>query len=104
MTYHGDSRFCWSSSEQALILGAFFYGYIVPQIPGGALSERYGSKLVLGIAIFVASALSLVTPVAAEYSSNALVAVRIFQGLASGVIFPSLPPIVKRYGLKSDGA
>ena len=33
-TKNVGSDFNWSSSEQGIILGAFFYGYIVTQIPG----------------------------------------------------------------------
>ena len=32
--HEGQVRFCWTPSEKGLILGAFYYGYIVPQIPG----------------------------------------------------------------------
>ena len=35
----GDT-YNWDRSEQGLILGSFFYGYIVTQIPGGWLAGK----------------------------------------------------------------
>ena len=64
--YKGRTRFCWSDTEKGWILGAFFYGYIIPMIPGGALSERIGSKMVLGISLLLTSILGMLTPEAAR--------------------------------------
>lgn len=36
----------WDSVTQGMVLGAFFYGYICTQLPGGWLARRYGGKLV----------------------------------------------------------
>jgi len=38
---NGTGDFNWDSEEQGLILGAFFYGYIATQIPGGILAEKH---------------------------------------------------------------
>jgi len=32
----------WQKNIQGHVLGAFFYGYLISQIPGGVLAERYG--------------------------------------------------------------
>ena len=40
-----DGPFNWDSSIQGYILGSFFYGYIVTQIPGGWIAQRYGGWL-----------------------------------------------------------
>ena len=36
--------FHWSDYDQGIILGMFFYGYIVTQLPGGRLAELFGGK------------------------------------------------------------
>ncbi len=36
--------FTWDSSTQGIILGSFFYGYILTQIPGGWLATKFGGK------------------------------------------------------------
>ena len=63
------------------MLGAFFYGYMITQLPGGWLAEKYGGKKVLGIGIGMTSVLTLFTPLAAETSIWLLVAVRAMEGL-----------------------
>lgn len=63
-----------------LVLASFFYGYIVTQIPGGILAERYGGKWVLGLGCLGTTVLTLVTPIAAYQSLGLLVAVRVLEG------------------------
>ena len=63
------------------ILGAFFYGYLITQFPGGILATRYGAKWVFGIGILITSVLTVITPFAARVSVNLLIAVRVVEGL-----------------------
>ncbi|XP_023566265.1 sialin [Octodon degus] len=44
-------RYAWDAETQGWILGAFFYGYIVTQVPGGYFASRIGGKLLLGYGI-----------------------------------------------------
>ena len=69
-----------SSGCVGWVLGAFFYGYLITQIPGGWLAERYGGKMVYGIGIVMTSVLTLFTPLAAETNVWLLVAVRVAEG------------------------
>lgn len=36
----GGGEFEWSEELQGIILGAFFWGYVITHIPGGILSEK----------------------------------------------------------------
>lgn len=75
--------FDWDSQQQGLILSTFFYGYIFTQIPGGWLANKLGGKRVFGYGILASSVLALITPAATTYGGvNALMAVRVLQGLA----------------------
>ena len=94
---NGRYQFCWSDSEKQLVLGAFFYGYFVLQIPGGALAEKIGAKAVLGWTVLLTALLSLITPTVAFQGPAFLIALRVVQGLLSGVTYPALPPLIKRY-------
>ena len=62
-------------------LGAFFYGYLVTQIPGGWLAERYGGKMVFGVGIVMTSILTLFTPLATQANFWLFVALRAAEGL-----------------------
>lgn len=78
---HKDGKFKWDAIDQSTILSAFFYGYVVTQIPFGILSKKYGAIYFLGIGMLINSVFGFLVPVAAEYSFWALVGVRFIQGL-----------------------
>ena len=44
-------QFLWDSVVQSQIVGSFYYGYIITQLPGGRMSELFGSKRVLGVSM-----------------------------------------------------
>lgn len=76
-----DGPFNWDETTQGYILGSFFYGYIVTQIPGGRLAEIFGGKWIFGIGVLITSVFTLLTPLAAKLSVYALIAVRVIEGL-----------------------
>ncbi|XP_055769141.1 sialin-like [Salvelinus fontinalis] len=63
---HTASVYDWDSETQGWILGSFFYGYILTQIPGGYLASKYGAKWLLGLGILGTVIFTLLTPMAAE--------------------------------------
>ncbi|KAL5019688.1 hypothetical protein ScPMuIL_002580, partial [Solemya velum] len=73
--------FDWDSRTKGLVLGSFFYGYILTQLPGGYLANRQGGKYVFGGGVFVTALFTLLTPVCARWSVYILIAVRIIEGL-----------------------
>ena len=62
------------------ILAAFFYGYILTQIPGGWLAERVGGKWVFGVGVFMTSVFTLLTPLAAFFNFKLLIIIRALEG------------------------
>lgn len=93
---NGNIVFCWTEWQKSWVKGAFFYGYILLQIPGGSLAEIFGSKIVLGLSVFITAILSLLIPEIAKFNWIMLVVIRILQGFAEGVCYPSLPPMIMR--------
>ena len=75
-----DGPFNWDTTTQGYILGSFFYGYVVTQIPGGRMAEVFGGKWIFGIGILITSVFTLLTPLAANYSFIALIVVRVIEG------------------------
>jgi len=74
--------FNWDENEQGIVLGSFFYGYVLTQIPGGLLAQRYGGKRLLLFGIFWTALLTIFTPVVTRYGDfPAIVATRILEGL-----------------------
>ena len=62
-------------------LSAFFFGYLLPQIPGGWLATRFGGKHVFGLGVGMSALLTLLTPVSADFSVWMLVVLRALEGL-----------------------
>lgn len=85
-----DGEFLWSKETQGLILGSFFWGYLITQVPGGWLSARYGGKRVFGYAVVVGSLLTLIMPVAARTHWAFLLVLRILTGICQGVVWPAM--------------
>lgn len=79
-------KYSWDADTQGWILGSFFYGYIITQIPGGYLASKIGGKLLLGFGIFGTSVFTLLTPLAANLGVGYLIAVRALEGLGEVIL------------------
>ncbi|KAH6935243.1 hypothetical protein HPB50_004812 [Hyalomma asiaticum] len=87
-------RFDWDAQVQGLVLGSFFYGYILTVLPGGVLAEQFGPKWLIGLGVVITSLLSMVLPAAAHAHYIIVVAIRILQGLAEGLVFPAMHTMI----------
>ncbi|XP_020042270.2 sialin isoform X2 [Castor canadensis] len=83
-------RYHWDAGTQGWILGSFFYGYIITQIPGGYMASKVGGKLLLGFGILGTAVFTLFTPIAADLGVIALIVLRALEGLGEGVTFPAM--------------
>ncbi|CAH1100628.1 unnamed protein product [Psylliodes chrysocephalus] len=79
--------FHWTN--QSIVLSAFFYGYILLQVPVAQLGKKYGPKWMLVVCTTVDSTSFLLIPTMASYfGSIGVIVCRVFQGLAQGGIAP----------------
>nr|CAD7406965.1 unnamed protein product [Timema cristinae] len=90
-------EFIWDDMQQSLILGSFFWGYLLFQVPGGLLAEVYGPKVVLGGSVFINGALSVLLPLATRQHWYLLLVIRAMQGVAQGAQYPVLSAAVVRW-------
>lgn len=88
-----DTHFEWDAYEQNIILGSFFWGYILTELPGGRLAELIGGRRVFGHSMLWSSVLTLVTPVAALSHYSALIVVRVLLGFFLGASWPAIHPM-----------
>eukprot|EP01060_Flectonema_neradi_P014867 TRINITY_DN21544_c0_g1_i1.p1 TRINITY_DN21544_c0_g1~~TRINITY_DN21544_c0_g1_i1.p1 ORF type:complete len:499 (+),score=62.65 TRINITY_DN21544_c0_g1_i1:55-1551(+) len=84
-----QKHYGWSNITQGYVLSAFFWGYILFQVPGAILSEKYGGKLVFGVGVLGTSLLTLILPLCAS-RLWLLFTVRAVMGLFESVTFPAL--------------
>ncbi|XP_070778423.1 sialin [Enoplosus armatus] len=93
----GVPQYPWDSETQGWLLGAFFFGYLCTQIPGGYLSGHYGGRIFLGLGVLGTAALTLLTPLAAQQGSYWLFALRALEGFGEGVTFPAMMAMWARW-------
>uniref|UniRef100_A0A8C7YJK5 Vesicular glutamate transporter 1 n=1 Tax=Oryzias sinensis TaxID=183150 RepID=A0A8C7YJK5_9TELE len=83
------AQFEWDPETVGMIHGSFFWGYIVTQIPGGFICQKFAANRVFGFAIVATSCLNMLIPSAARMHFGCVIIVRIFQGLVEGVSYPA---------------
>lgn len=65
------------------MLGAYFWGYILTQIPGGRVAEMFSAKWVIWGSVLVNVVFTILTPLAANISYIAVLVVRFIEGLGA---------------------
>ena len=84
-----NGEFEWNKQLQGFILSTYFVGYLITEIPGGWLSLKFGSKIVLAVALLIASLMTILLPFAARINVVLLIVCRFIIGLAHGVVWPA---------------
>ncbi|XP_046588887.1 sialin isoform X2 [Neodiprion lecontei] len=92
-----QTRYPWNEYEVNKILGSFFWGYICTELPGGRLAEIVGAKRVFGYSMLTASAVTLLTPLAATLGYPAVAALRVILGFMLGATWPAIHPMTARW-------
>jgi len=87
----------YSPATQGIVLSAFFWGYIVSQLAGGWMADRFGGKAVLGFGVACWSLATFVTPLAASASLPILLGARVLLGIGEGVNFPAIHSLAARW-------
>lgn len=92
-----NAEFDWDKTIRSGMLTAFFYGYIITQIPGGWLADRFGSKKVIFIVMLISSISLLILPVCARTTYILVYAIRAVLGIALGMVSPSVTSMWGRW-------
>ncbi len=90
-------EFGWDRGTQGLVMSSFFVGYLMTQIAGGWLADRFGGKIVLGVGVLFWSAFTVITPPAAFAGLTFLLMSRVGMGLGEAVTFPSIYSLFSRW-------
>ncbi|CAF0729473.1 unnamed protein product [Didymodactylos carnosus] len=61
-----EGPFAWSKNIQGLILGAYFWGYLITEIPAGWLAAKFGAKRLFGYAMVISGIFTIAMPSAAQ--------------------------------------
>lgn len=91
------SKYAWDKYDQNFLLGSFYAGYVLTELPGGRLAEVIGARRVFGWSMLAASLVTLLTPVAADWGFAAVLVLRVLLGMFLGATWPAMPPMAARW-------
>jgi len=89
-----------SASRLGILLSAFFWTYVVLQVPVGWLVDRFSANLVLAAGFFAWSAATIFTGLARGFTT--LLAMRLLLGVGEAVIFPASSKVFAEYLPEKD--
>jgi ACS family sodium-dependent inorganic phosphate cotransporter len=87
----------WTETQKGMVLSSFFIGYLLLMLASSALANRFGGKIVLGVAVVWWSLFTALTPPAALVSLSALVLARIGLGMGEAAVFPACINMIGRW-------
>ncbi|KAJ8929850.1 hypothetical protein NQ314_017454 [Rhamnusium bicolor] len=89
MKHHKTNTYNWDN--QSVVLSAFFWGYVILQLPAAQLGKKFGAKWILVCCMTVDAIACLLIPISADcFGSTGVIMCRFLQGLAQGCISPLL--------------
>lgn len=94
-----SAEFGLSSAQSGLFMSAFFLGYVIMQLPGGILADRFSPRLILAAGTAIGGICTGMVAFVPTFATGA--AFRLVAGLASGVIF-SCSTKVLSYAFKAE--
>lgn len=84
--------------DKSIILSAFFWGYIIPQIVAGWMAGRYGAKWFLIGALGACGTMCVFLPLmAAGFGSVGVMINRALQGFSQGFLFPCVHHMLSQW-------
>ena len=120
-------QFGWdehNSDTSGFELSAFFIGYVFGQVPGGALSGKFGAKWVFGLGVLASGVLTFLVPITVcgsflcpsqKPGANGTIIptpssvlgidiLRIFMGMFESVTYPAMMALLSTWSPPSRGA
>jgi MFS transporter, ACS family, solute carrier family 17 (sodium-dependent inorganic phosphate cotransporter), other len=92
-----------SERTKGIVMGSFFVGYAISQVPGGMLAQRIGGRPTLIISFIGWSLFCLLTPPSAN-SAILMSLVRVMVGLFQGFLIPSVHTVLSEWLLPHERA
>ncbi|CAG9773623.1 unnamed protein product [Ceutorhynchus assimilis] len=92
-----ETRFKWNSEQYNAILGSFFWGYVLTELPGGRMAEIVGARKIFGGGMLMASILTILTPAAAYLDYYAILILRAVLGFFLGATWPAIQPMASNW-------
>ena len=88
---------------EGMVMGAFYWGYGLSQVPGGFLAQRFGGRITLIVSFLGWSAASFLTPTTAT-NALGMSAARVVVGIFQGFLIPSVHTVLSQWVLPHERA
>lgn len=88
-------QYGFTKVQLGMCMSAFFLSYVLMQIPGGMLSEKYGIRKIGAIAIVFWSIFTILTPLAWGFVS--FLVIRFIFGIGEGPLYPMGGTFIARW-------
>ncbi|XP_074033932.1 putative inorganic phosphate cotransporter [Leptinotarsa decemlineata] len=90
-------------TDKNVIISAFFWGYVLPQVGAGWLATHYGPKWFLVGSMMASSIAGFLIPMSAAYfGSKGVMICRALQGVCQGFVIPSVHMLLARWVPKDE--
>ncbi|KAG4073851.1 hypothetical protein HA402_014056 [Bradysia odoriphaga] len=91
-------RYAWTPYQESLLLGAFFWGYLMTSCQSGIIAEWIGGRALVGFSLILSSIFTAFGPLAASLENFwFLFASRFLVGVFGGPIYPSLHYLIAHW-------
>ncbi|XP_055698836.1 sialin-like [Phlebotomus papatasi] len=90
-------RYHWSSSQQGLLLGSYFWGYLISALPGTWLVEKYGGKILITTSFALSVVVTALAPLFASWGFYAMYISRFITGFLSGPHYAAFHNIISKW-------
>lgn len=97
-------EFGWSDADKGRVFSVFFLGYLCMQFLGGFLSNRFGGRNVLMLAVLGWSVVTMITPAAAYAGFGVLIFTRFLLGFGEGAAYPSAYNLINHRMLPEENS
>lgn len=92
-----ETRFDWTIQQKNDILGSFFWGYVLTELPGGRMAELVGARKIFGGGMLIASILTILTPAACYLNYYVILILRAVLGFFLGATWPAILPMAAKW-------
>ncbi|KAF5270712.1 hypothetical protein FQA39_LY01450 [Lamprigera yunnana] len=97
-----DGPFIWPGTIQGLLKSAYFWGYLVAQLPAARIAELFSAKWVMFFSVFINVICTLLSPVCAKAHYGWFLFMRILEGVGGGVTFPGMHVLLAHWAPPSE--
>ncbi|XP_023239565.1 sodium-dependent phosphate transport protein 1-like [Centruroides sculpturatus] len=97
-----EGSYVWTQSVQGIILGSYFYGFVLSQLLGGTITFLLGPKRIFIISSFLSSIFIILTPFCADVGVSIISLCQAIFGFAQGLIFVGAFTLLGRWSPENE--